>query len=34
MSVSPGIFEVLLMQGRDMALERVRQASRYLRTAK
>ena len=33
MSVSPGIFEVLLMQGREMALRRIRHASQYLRNA-
>ena len=31
MSVSPGIFEVLLMQGRDLALKRVRDAVEHLR---
>ena len=31
MSVSPGIFEVLLMQGRDLALKRLRDAVAWLR---
>jgi glutamyl-tRNA synthetase len=31
MSVSPGIFEVLLMQGRQLAVQRLRQASEHLR---
>jgi glutamyl-tRNA synthetase len=31
MSVSPGIFEVLLMQGRELALKRIRDASAELR---
>jgi glutamyl-tRNA synthetase len=32
LSVSPGIFEVLMMQGRDLALKRISAASVWLRT--
>ncbi len=34
LSVSPGIFEVLLMQGRDMALSRLSAASNWLRSTR
>jgi glutamyl/glutaminyl-tRNA synthetase len=33
MSVSPGIFEVLVMQGRDMSISRIRDAVAFLRKA-
>ena len=32
LGVSPGIFEVLMMQGRDLALRRIGQATEWLRT--
>jgi glutamyl-tRNA synthetase len=31
LGVSPGIFEVLIMQGRDLSLKRIAQAVRFLR---
>ncbi len=34
LTVSPGIFDVLVMQGRDLALQRLEQAIDYLNTAK
>jgi glutamyl-tRNA synthetase len=34
MSVSPGIFEVLIMQGRDMSIRRIRDAVAFLRQAR